>query len=82
MVRPRREIGTLELLVRLRFEPPASGALGLLAAYALTPPPGEVTDAHDDTLCVVRTGMYVKVARANGRCEGLSLLEILEFILR
>ena len=38
----RKELGSIELLVRLRFDLPASSALGLLAAYAAVPPAGSV----------------------------------------
>ena len=48
MVRPRHEIGTVEVLLRLKFDTPAADALGLLAAYAHAEPPGELEDEGDD----------------------------------
>ena len=45
MVRPETEIGSLEIVVLLRLEPPGSGPLGLLAAYAMCSPPGAIEDA-------------------------------------
>ena len=40
--------GTLELIVRLRLDAPASERFGLLAAYAMAEPPGDIRDDDDD----------------------------------
>ena len=48
MTRPSREIGQLELLVRLRLEVAGAQRLGLLAAYAASPPGGEATQDEEE----------------------------------
>ena len=48
MARPSKEIGTVELLLAVRFDAPLGDRLGLLAAYAMAPPPGEIDDGADD----------------------------------
>jgi hypothetical protein len=48
MVRPLKEIGTVEILLAVRLDAPLSSRFGMLAAYAMAPPPGEIDDDADD----------------------------------
>ena len=42
MVRPSKELGRLEIVVQLKLDVPGASVLGMLAAYARAPPPGEI----------------------------------------
>lgn len=48
MARPKHDLGTVELLVSVKFDAPRLDRFGLLAAYAHAPPPGEIVDDDHD----------------------------------